>query len=179
MYAATLTILRHKAQQCAGAWPMPTKLCSALFSIRSALIWWQGNKPCGCSNFYDKSCGYSNSCHEPCDCSANACSKPYSCSSSCYRPCGCSNSCDGPCGCSDIFGRPCSYSNTSDGPCRCHNPHNQSCGHSIPVVSPTVQSENQPVSVSVAPIRKIKKRLWKSQCLAKRKASKFRDVVVG
>lgn len=38
----------------------------------------------------------------------------------------------------------------------------------IPATSPTVQSENQPVPASVAPISKMKKFLWKSECLAER-----------
>jgi len=45
---------------------------------------------------------------------------------------------------------------TSHGPCGCHDPHNQSCGHSNP--SSTIQLEHQPVSVSVAPISKMKKK---------------------
>jgi len=43
----------------------------------------------------------------------------------------------------------------------------------IPVISHTVQLENPPLPISVAPIRKMQKCLQKSKCLAKREAYKL------
>ena len=45
----------------------------------------------------------------------------------------------------------------------------------IPVISHTVQPENPPLPISVAPIRKMQKCLQKSKCLAKKEGYKFRE----